>query len=100
MRECVDKCDTKAFVEASGTLGQCVKLNSCKHFVRENVTLAGEAQEEYACCYEYSCPGSHPYSMSDQPECLEACPQTYYISLSGDTCVKKCGEYQEPDASG
>lgn len=100
MRKCVDKCGTRAFVEVSGTLGQCVELSSCKHFVRENVTLAGETQEEYAHCYENSCPGSHPYSVLGEPECLAACPQTYYISLSGDTCIKKCEEYQEPDVSG
>ena len=98
MKKCVNRCDTRAFVGVRETSRKCVELSTCKHFVVENMAFTGdEATKEYYNCYENSCPGSHPYSVLGEPECLEACQEPYYTPLSGNTCADNCGDYQEPD---
>ena len=67
--------------------------------MKEPVTIIGkEAQEEYYHCYGESCPESHPYTVTNDKECHDACPAPLVGPLTGTTCTDKCGLYQELDA--
>ena len=66
------------------------------HFVREDVTIDGkDAQEEYYHCYMNSCPETHPYTVTNDKECYDACPEPLVGPLTGTVCTDKCGLYQE-----
>ena len=67
--------------------------------MREDVTIDGkDTQEEYYHCYMNSCPESHPYTVTNDKECYDACSAPLVGPLTGTVCTDKCGLYQELDA--
>ena len=62
------------------------------------MTIIGkDAQEEYRHCYMNSCPETHPYTVTDDRECYDACPAPLVGPLTGTVCTDKYGLYQELD---